>query len=560
MSKLQLDLSGRMGLTSNYFGDSDQTMATNNRNFGSGQSKMVDGYFNPFLRVGFLSPSVATLNSTTVSGATQNANIGSREYDVNNDDLYLAERGQQLFHFDGLDDTSLVQDFDLGATGTPVIHDLEIYQINGVRKLFYVYTKAGNFNVGIESLPTGTNDPVWLTTTTAGAFTNGTVSPYNFMRSSDNGFAYLFQDNNVHKIDGTLATGGTNGTVTPNALTFPAYFRITDAVDYRGFVFMVVHQSTVDVTTIQTTGNTFASPVGIYVWDRETLTSSNNDFIPVNGVLSVQKIFIAPNGNLRLICVGANKLPQIREFDGHAFPIVKELSLGAAPQYPDSFTTAGNISIWLGMDGTIYGYGFPLNSESATEVLAKIGRVVTTNTTHPEFSIFTGAVHYGASNTFSSSTGYREDRQGLTICYNDSGTGVGTNNVKKFYPFDKGTINSSSQFSLQGDIYTPVTPLPTLCTVNTITIFMATGSSSGSTPQGTVKIYFNGSSAPWAVKTITRDDVAKGYFNIKVGKPYINTVQLEIEYPTATIMSDATDFHPFYADVDYTATTVLQAA
>lgn len=561
MAKLQLDLSGRMGLTPNYFGDSDQTLATNNRNFGSGiAGQMVDGYFNPFLRVGFLSPSISTLGATTVSGATLNANIGSVAYDVNNQDLYLAERGQQLFHFDGLDDTSLVQDFDLGSSGTPVIHDLEVYEINGVRKLFYVYQKSGNFCVGIESLPTGTNDANWLTSTTSGAFTNTTISPYNFMRTSDNGFAYLFQDNNVHKIDGTL-TGGTNGTVTPNALSFPAFFRITDAIDYRGFIFIVVHQSTQDITTIQTTGDTFAGPVGIYVWDRATLTSSNNDFITIGGVLSVQKIWVAPNGNLRLLCVGANKLPQIREFDGHAFPIVRELSLGATPQYPDGLTTAGNLTTWLGTDGTLYAFGFPLNSGSSTEVLAKIGSVAVTNSNHPEYSIFTGAIFYGASNSFSGQAGYRLDRQGLTLCYNDGPTGSGTNYIKKFFPFDKGSINSNNQLALEGDIFTPVTPFPTLSTVNTITVFMATGNTTAdATVQGTLRIYFNGSSTPWASKSVTRTDINKGYLNIKVGKPYINSMQVKIEYPTNIGLADTIDFHPLFADVDYTQTTVLQAA
>lgn len=565
MAKFQIDLSGRLGLTNNYFGDSDQTVPTNNRNFGSGQGKMVDGFFNPFMRVGFLAPSVSTFGPTTVTAGTQNANIGSTIYDVNNDDLYMAERGQQLFHFDGLDDTSLVQDFDLGSTGTPVIMDLEIYQINGVRKLFYVYEKSNNFCVGIESLPTGTNDANWLTSTVSGAFTNGTVSPYNFMRASDNGFAYLFQDNNVHKIDGTLATGGSNGTVTPNVLTFPNYFRITDAVDYRGFIFMVIHQSTLDVTQIQTTGNVFSSPAGVYVWDRQTLTSANNDFITVGGVLSIQKIYVGPNGNLRLMCVGANKLPQIREFDGHSFPIVRELSLGAIPQYPDSLTTAGNLTTWLGTDGNVWAFGFPLNSNSATEILAKIGNVVATNSQHPEYTIQTGAVFFGASSTFSGITGYRLDRQGMTICYNDNGVGSGANQVKKFFPFDKGSINSNLQVPIGSGIFTPVTPIPTLSTVNTITLFMA-GAVSGAGPTGgtdttcSVSIYFNGSETAWATKIVTRDDVVKGYFNIKVGKPYINTIQLKFVYPTGATLGDNIDFNPLYADIDYTPTSALQSA
>jgi len=432
------------------------------------------------------------------------------------------------------------------------ILDLEIYQINGVRKLFYIYTYSTTIQVGIATLPFSSNDDDWLSSAPVGAFSNTTTSNYNFMRTADNGFAYLFNDNQVHKIDGTTL-GGTNGTVSANVLLFPTFFRLSDAVDYRGNIYMVIHQNTTDSTS--RTQTNYATPCGVYIWDRLTTQVRMSDYIPVEGVRVIKKIYIAPSGGIRIICVSSDGITQIREFTGSVFSVVKELGIGAAPQYADSLVVSGTKTMWLAPDGSLYCHG--QTRPKGPEILARIAQVrapqAETTTGYSE-NITAGALLYGYG-TDSATAGYRSDRQGITLSYS-----TGTPVVKKIFPFDVDTINATAQTSHVGDIYTGVIPLPFMSTVHTINLYMAKGTTTGSTVQATVKIYFNGSATADMSKSITRDDIAKGYFNIKVNKPYVHSMQIEIEYATGITMSDAYDFHPYYADVNYEATAVLAQA
>lgn len=402
---------------------------------------------------------------------------------------------------------------------------------------------AATLEVGIADLPYQNADVDWLSTAPVGAFSNGTISSYNFMRVADNGYAYLFNDNQVHKIDGTTY-GGTNGTVSANVLLFPTYFRLTDAVDYRGNMFMVVHQNTTDATS--RTQTNYSTPCGVYVWGRETTVVRMSDYIPVEGVRVIKRIYISPSGGVRLITVSSDGLTQVREFNGSVFQVIKELGIGAAPQYVDSLTTAGNKTIWLAPDGSVYCMG--KITPSLPESLARIGEVLapsSATTTGLSENIIGGAILYG-SGTSDGTVGYRNDRQGLYLGYSD-----GTIKVRRTYPFDVNPVASTNQTAHQGDIYTGVKAFPHLSVVNSIYLYMAQGTATGSTTQATLKIYFNGSTTAWASKTITRDDIAKGYKIINIGKPYVNSIQLEIEYATGVALSDTYDFHPLYAEVDY---------
>lgn len=421
------------------------------------------------------------------------------------------------------------------------------------------YSLSPILKVGISDLPVANTNNDWLTSTTAGAFINSTLSNYNFLRVADNGFAYLFADNTVNKIDGTTS-GGTNGTVSPNVLLFPPYFRICDALDYRGLMFIGIHQTTLDPTTAAGTGLNLNTPCGIYVWDRQTSIVNTRDYIQLTGVKAIKKLYVSPDGQLRLITIASNGLTQIREYDGTKFSIIKELGLGASPQYPDSLVTSTSHSFWLANDGTIYGHG-KINPDD-TEILAKVGYIKAPSSSPATNLTATGALHYGSASTFSAASGYRADRQGLTIAYNDGGSFAAI----KFYPFDKGTINSNNQTSLAGNAYTGVYhPFEvvgyahhpnTMSTINFIDVLMIAGSSGGSTVQGTVSIYFNGSSTAWAAKDVTRDDIVKGYKRIEVNKPYVHSVQLKISYATGIVLSDTYDFHPKHAVVHFTPTNM----
>lgn len=548
MAVLPIDISGRKGLSKRYFGNYDQIAQQNNKKFLGDPGEMVDGYWNPFRRAGVLAPSVDQFVSQTFSGGsgTLDANAGSCIYDIVNSDYYFAERGRQIWKGDGLDDIQFTNVVDLGASGTPTIHDLEIYQINGTRKLFFIYETGGNLAAGISPLPydSASDDPAWLNTTTTGAFTNALSSQYAFMRVADNGFAYIFADNTVHKVDGTT-NGGTNGTVSANTLLFPPFFSIVDALDYRGLMFIGIHQTTMD-SFAALGASMHGTPCGVYIWDRLSSVVQTRDYVPIEGVLAIKKIYVAPTGALRMICISSIGFPQIREYDGSTFRPIRELDLGAAPTFPDGLTVTGLSTFWIGCNGTFYGHGQTAPGEP--EILAKIGQFKAASATNPTGNVVTGALMFGGESTYSGSSGWRTERQTFTFAYSSSG-----NFIKKYSPFDMNTINDVNQTPLQGDVFTPVIPLPVLSTAKSLEVYMArSDAASGSTVAATIKIYFNGSTTAWASKTILRSDIAKGYAHFEINLPYVMSIQLEIEFTTAvSAIHDNTDFQGYAAVLNY---------
>ncbi len=492
-------------------------------------------------------PSVTTpyRYSTSTIDANVRTLTTSSIYDIKNNDYYLADE-QHIFRGDGLDDTSLTTVLELGTTDTPNIMDMEIYQVNGVEKLFYVYETAGNLQVGIGALPysDATDNPTWLTGTVAGAFTNATTSDYNFIRTSDTKYAYLFADNAIHVIDGTT-DGGANGTISEDALVFPTYSRFYDAVSFRGSMYIALHQTTKDITTINSTQINNSTSCSVYIWNGDPTEITATDYIKIEGVRAIKKIYVSPRGDIRIITISSDNMVQIRSFNGNSFDIIQELGLGAAPQYPDSLTVAGLKTMWLGTDGTLYAHGQVKSGEP--EILAKIGQVKATSTTSPATTIETGAILYGGSNSYSGNTGYRTTRQALSLSYND-----GTDTISKIYPFDLGTINSVNQNALIGNIYTPVKYLPKLSTVNKLVVYM-NPVSAGAVTEATIKIYFNQSTTAFKSYSVTRDNMSRGYIDIPINKQYVNAIQLEIEYATNIILGTYT-FAPSIALVDYSVT------
>jgi hypothetical protein len=153
-------------------------------------------------------------------------------FDSLKNDFYLAENGECHYKGDTLDDVLLEEAIAYPAGST--IKDLAIYKENDIRKLFTLYKDASNnLEIGISDLPYDTSDDdlTWLTSTVSGQFTNALTNDA-FIRVADNSFAYIFADNDVHKIDGT-ADGGSSGTVYPNVLQFSETYQIIDAVDYK---------------------------------------------------------------------------------------------------------------------------------------------------------------------------------------------------------------------------------------------------------------------------------------------------------------------------------------
>lgn len=519
-------MSGRQGLVKRFASDVNSTTAKPQLRIIGEQGQMANGIYNPMKRYGYMSPSNATFGAVTFSGGTHTAIMGSSIYDAVNLDYYFAERGQYIWKGDGFADYELALEHDLSSTGTPVIRDLEIYQINGTRKLFYLYEKSGNMEIGEASLPISSENDDWLTADVSGAFTN-VLTNDAFMRVADNGFMYVFQDNNVHKVDGT-STGGTTGTISANVLQFPTSWQIVDAIDYRGNVYIAVRGDK-ETQTGAENSDMINATVGIYVWDRFSSIVRTRDWFPLEGVKQIRKLYIAPDGSLRAITIDSQRLVQIRQFNGSSFNVIEEVGRGGYPGFLDGLTTFSQMTVWLGDNGIIYVHGKITDQDK--ESLYKIGDL-------PEAVSTTGAILFGSQSVASLVVGYTDNSSGMK--------------VKVWDIYGAGGLYASPKME-QGDVYTLVNFLPTMSTVNYIDLFMATGATASATTKGTVKIYFNQSSAAWGSKTVSAQDCSVGYKTIDIGKPYVNSVQLEVEWPTADDIGD--DFAPSFAVVDYTPTT-----
>lgn len=538
MAKLPIDLSGRGGLAPRFFGEYDRTTATPENQIVGGENQMADGIYNPFRRLGYLSPANNTFGAVTMSTTPDSANSSSI-YDIANNDFYFAEEGRRIYKGDTLDDTSLTEVLDLGSTGTPVIQDIEIYQLNGGIKFFYLYEKAGNMEIGEADLPFASANSDWLTADVTNSFTN-TLTNRAFMRKADNGFMYIFQDNNVHKLDGT-ANGGATGTISANVLQFPGFFQITDAQDYRGNMFMAIRQDTSNPLTASSSLSVFNSQVGVYIWDRLTSVVRTRDFIPIPGVKSIVKVYISPQGDLRVITVSSERITQVRRFNGSTFDVIAEVGVNSYPEYHDALTTISTFTTWVGRNGIIYAHGKPTFTDK--EGVFKIGIL-------PSTYAGTGVILWGGGNTDSPPSGEKQTKNGLYIAYHDSGDGP---TVKEWDLYGTGA-DGVTALQHQGDIYTLVKYFPAMSTVNYIDIYMINRNDSGSdATEANVKIYFNGSTSVWATKAISRKSARTGFQRIDIDKHYINSIQLEIEYSDSNNTTPV-DFGPSMAVVDYTQT------
>lgn len=404
--------------------------------------------------------------------------------------------------------------------------------------------------VGTSLIPTGPMDETYsFDTVTNGTILYSKTDP--FMRNSDNGFMYIFTSDGVHKLDGSTI-GGVNGTLTPYVLQFPEHHTLTDAVEYRSNFYIVVHQYQVDTT--DTTQTNYTVPAGVYVWNRYSGVIQMRDYIPVVGIRQIKKIYISPDNALRMITVSSTGITQIRQLNGTSFEVIKELGIGAAPQYHDSLTVDEDKTIWLGSDGTLYCHGRV--RPGTEEILTKLfqAKAPSANTTDGfTKNIEAGAVFFG----YTSSTpvsGYRQDRQCLTIAYRE-GQGSGSFVVKQIMPFDI-SIGSSAQAQMASDIYTLVKYLPGLAQVNYLHLTFLPAAISGSTVAATIKVYRDQQTTPINTTDITYDDISRGFKYIKVGKTDVHAIQLEIEYPAS--ITFANTFFPAYAVVDYEPTTKLK--
>src|SRR5690606_30304501 len=105
------------------------------------------------------------------------------------------------------------------------------------------------------------------------------------------------------------------------------------------------------------------------------------------------------------------------------------------------------------------------------------------------------------------------------------------NYLKKWYPFGVETIASNEQKQHQGNVYTLVENLPDLSNIKYVTIRCAP-TNTGSTTLATIKYYFNQSPTASMTFTITGDQCADGYVRHEINQPYVNSIQMKIEWST----------------------------
>lgn len=548
MAKAYIDLSGRAGLVYKHEGDVNDVSGTprpNLRYLGA-DGQMAQGIYNPVRNYGYMSPASTGFVTVTESNApTDFTNeIAATIYDSASQLAFFAEDNGMVWRltnagtfYQWREPTTITFPIS-GATNT----DMEIYQVNGSKVLFGSYQKAGGgdiWRVNLTTTEVAGGSQTYLSSVATSGFALG-ASNDHFMRTADNGFMYIFDGNAVHKLDGT-ASGGSVGTATANVLLFPAGFITVDAVDWRGLMWIGVQTSA--VLGSSGTGAYEERTVGVYVWDRQSTVVNTVDFIPLNGVREIRKLYVTATGKFRAIVISSDRFTQIREYNGQTFETIAEAHIKAYPPYKDSFTRMGDLAVWLAADSKWYAHGRAGIGDS--EGLFQIGDISSLNG---------GALTTGAVLLLDATLDTTFSRSGFVFSALASGPTIYN---RLWYPHGQGSVTpptSGTPFNvtgLAGNVYTLVKMLPKLSTLNYINVFCLPTASATSTTCATITIYLNQSTTAFKTYTVPLSEASRGYVTIPIRKPYVNSVQLKITWPTDVTLG-TNDFITSYAEVDYT--------
>ena len=548
--KLFMDLSGRGGLAARWFGDEGDTIAqfpqyryigdqdqNPTYSYKSSTSQFAAGVYSPTRRFGYMCPSPASFTTITEdSGPSDFTNEWRTTiYDPFVDSYFAGENGPLLWGGSS-GSTAMTLSLSSAIAGTNVkLTDLELYQVNGTRKLFFSYQETGSGgNIGILQTDTGgtiiSNNNTWLHSTAAGGFYLGSTNDH-FMVVADNGYMYVGDGNAVHKIDGTLLTGGTNGTATQNVLVAPPNFIFLDGVDHKGSLWLAIEDTPLAFSnTAAFSGN----KCGVYVWDRQTTIVNMTDYIPLYGVKNIKKIYVTQQGTVRVICMSSKRTTQIREFDGSVFQIVDEDAMVSYPTYRDSVAIAGSMVNWLGTDARIYGNGIIAEGENEqTYIVGDASGVQATG------SFTAGAIIFIWSNASTTVS-----KTAIVLSIKDS-----TPAVYNRIWFPNGITATPST----GNVFTLVKYFPYPVKINYVRVYHNTGATSGATQQGTLSVFLNQATSANKTFAITRDDISKGYKYCPINqglKGVVTSIQAGIQWSAVTT-ADATDWMPRMLEVDY---------
>ncbi len=540
MPKLIIDLSFLGGLAPRYFGDKVFDVQNQNLRILGADNQYAGGVANPIARLGYLTPANITTKALTSTIPIQLQRAVQMDYNLpTNTSIYFleADASAALTKLDDFADTSLVHlRTPGGAIGIGT--DLEIYQINGVRKLFASYKGATIGDVMIWDF-SSTFDDNWISATVDG--TIGLGLNLHKMVVADNGFMYILDGNAVHKIDGTTA-GGVNGTATPNVLLFPVDNVLIDGIDLRGKLWMAFRKSPSTILS----DVSIRLPVGVYVWDRFQTEVTMSDVISIDGVREIRAM-AQFRGVPACFTVSSDGYTQLRIFNGNEFEVIEEMGQNAFPRFPDSIQNTGNLLIWLGVDGKIYAYGKP--HPKLKDALFQLGDITTAIFGETFDSV--GAI-IGASEEEAS--GVTGDNEWPEAYYLSLKTGT-ANHVRKWYPHAVQVASGSkNQFPHPNTVYSLVKALPKLSTITSITLYYPPIGLDNATRNMELDIFLNQSATRFGdAHILTNNDGVKGFKYFQIGQKNVNFIQLGLRWISNLtnngFLRDA--ITPMFAEVEY---------
>ncbi len=529
MPTFTIDLSGTGGLASRFYGNKpfDRSNGNDfNHQTRGGSSQYARGICNPIAKLGYLSPANGTFREVTSTNDSQD--MYSSQVDSINSRLYFMQNATipggtaRLYKSNGdFSVTSLTIERTLASNTAG--RDLAIYVVNGSRRLFYSYqvsTTGGD--IGIFDFASSFDD-TWLSASVSGAFSLNASKNYRLI-PSDNGFMYVLDGPDVHRIDGNTS-GGANGTVVPRVLAFPAFFDLIDGIDFRGNLWLLFSQSTRNINSGSgASTESFEENLGVYIWDRFSSVTSQADYIPISGAKEARAILIF-RGQPHVFTVASSTHAQLRKYNGSEFEVIKELGFGDYPRFPKSVDVVDDRITWVANNGNIYAYG-RIDPEQSTDELYHIG----------DISGLSGFAYPGAianagaaiSASFNTSETVQET---LWISTKRTSGEI----MHKWFPHSV-DVSSNNQNPNQGNVYTLVHKLPKLSDINGMTVYYPPTPTSGAGSALTIKTYYNQSSTSDKTIVLSLTDGTRGYTWIPLGKKGINQVQLEFEWPTATLM------------------------
>lgn len=375
-------------------------------------------------------------------------------------------------------------------------------------------------------------DDDWSSTSANGSFDAATgLNTYLYL--ADNRLIYWFAGKNVHTIDGS-ETGGSVGRVNENVLSFPPYMSVADVAETRSRMYIGLQSA--DSSSAPDDRYFTSRRSGVFVWDRRSQVFGGTDFYPTPGAREIKYLFVSSDGSVKAITIGSDGFTEIRAANGNQFQVIHTLDRDAYPGRRRGIQQIGGMTVWHGVNGKFYALGSVAPGEP--ERLYIIGKV--DSVSNPGIGYISGAALVGNEESSTPRTSF---------LYSISVPGSAIYRVARWYPYGEGSINSVDQTADAGDVYTPVTPVPSFSNVRYINIFGIPTSTDNTDTIATVKVYFNMSTTAFKSFTVTKSMMNKGYIEIPVNKQNVNFVQLEVEWDTDELIG-ADTFYPMYAEIE----------